>query len=261
VNTIKVNDVVPVGADSALFTDMDNDGIQEIMVKFDRRKFEATLQPGPQVPVTVQGEVTDQTWFRGTAILSVLRPIVTHPDQADPGDMIVAGEIVPITWLPAPTPGPVTYDVYLSLDAGATWQELGLNVTGTQFNWTVPDIESSYALVRVIAHDGTAYLGYDTSDDYFTIARVLTPPASVGDTLEVGVSGSNTVLVWKRGPVDIAHAPAAYFRIMVAGDPRGPWTEIGTTSSEQFMEPISSMAAGSVRYYRVIAVNAAGEAN
>jgi len=259
VNTIKVNDTVPVGADSALFTDMDNDGIPEIMVKFDRRRFEATLPSGPQVTVTVQGEVSDQTWFRGSAVLRVLRPIVTHPDQPDPGDSIITGEIVPITWLAAPATDPVVYDVYLSIDGGATWQELATDLTGTQFNWTVPDVESANALIRVIARDGTGMVGYDTSDEFFTIARVLTPPASVGDSLEVEMSGSDTVLLWKRGPVDIARGPVAWFRIMMAEDPRGPWTQIGTTSQERFVEPLSTPAAGSVRYYKVIAVNSAGE--
>ncbi len=72
--TIRINDTVKAGADSPQFTDVDGDGVEEMTVTLSRQALAATLPPGSEVPVTVQGEVADQAWFRATVTLRVERP-------------------------------------------------------------------------------------------------------------------------------------------------------------------------------------------
>jgi hypothetical protein len=71
--TILLNDTLKAGSDSPQFTDLDGDGLPEMMVTVNRRGLAATLPPGSEVPVTVQGEVADQAWFRSTVMLRVQR--------------------------------------------------------------------------------------------------------------------------------------------------------------------------------------------
>jgi hypothetical protein len=72
--TIRLNDTVKVGIDSLQYPDLDGDGVPELLVTLSRRALAATLPPGAEAPVTVQGEVADQAWFRATATLLVERP-------------------------------------------------------------------------------------------------------------------------------------------------------------------------------------------
>jgi subtilisin family serine protease len=62
----------PCGALS--YSDVDVDGIEEAVLKFDRARLEAVVSVGDSVPVTIQGEVTDVQWFRGTTMIRVIDP-------------------------------------------------------------------------------------------------------------------------------------------------------------------------------------------
>jgi hypothetical protein len=56
------------------FEDRNRDGIQEIVVYFDREAFERLLPEGDQIPVTVTGELADTVWFTGTDQVRPIRP-------------------------------------------------------------------------------------------------------------------------------------------------------------------------------------------
>ena len=55
------------------YSDLDADGIEEIVLKFNRAAVEAVLPLGQSVPLTIYGEVADVQWFRGTAMVRTIR--------------------------------------------------------------------------------------------------------------------------------------------------------------------------------------------
>jgi hypothetical protein len=75
-SSLILNDVVrypakPCG--SVSYGDVDEDGIEEAVLKFDRAEVQAVLSEGDAVPLTVQGEITDVQWFRGTTTIRTMR--------------------------------------------------------------------------------------------------------------------------------------------------------------------------------------------
>lgn len=73
--SLTLNDAVRYRASCGAveYSDLDRDGVQEIAVKFDRSQLQAILPPGEAVPLTVQGEVADVQWFRGTGLVRTRR--------------------------------------------------------------------------------------------------------------------------------------------------------------------------------------------
>jgi hypothetical protein len=47
--------------------------VREIAFKFSRADVQHLLPPGDAVPLTVQGEVADVQWFRGTTLVRTIR--------------------------------------------------------------------------------------------------------------------------------------------------------------------------------------------
>lgn len=90
-----------------------------------------------------------------------------------------------ITWASDDDQKPqvLTIDIDLSLDGGATFP---INIaTGTaddgQFSWTVPDLYSTQAKVRVRGRDPQNNTGSDLSDVVFTLNGTPPPPNCPGD--------------------------------------------------------------------------------
>jgi parallel beta-helix repeat protein len=72
ISTILLNDVVPAEGHPTDIGDYDNDGIPDIMVKFDRQAVQDILEPGDSVAMVVTGELTDETCFEGTDYIKVI---------------------------------------------------------------------------------------------------------------------------------------------------------------------------------------------
>jgi hypothetical protein len=53
------------------FADENGDGIEEIILRFDRRRFVQLLPEGEEVAVTISGEVAGEVWFAGTTTVRV----------------------------------------------------------------------------------------------------------------------------------------------------------------------------------------------
>jgi hypothetical protein len=68
------------------------------------------------------------------------------------------------------------HDVQLSLDGGATWQDVAVMLPGTAtaYSWLVPNVKTSAGRIRVISYGGGALVGQDVSDANFTITKVRT---------------------------------------------------------------------------------------
>ena len=72
VSTIKLNDEVPAESRPTGVGDCDDDGIAELMVKFDRSAVQEILEAGDEVEITVTGELNDDTKFEGSDTIRVI---------------------------------------------------------------------------------------------------------------------------------------------------------------------------------------------
>jgi hypothetical protein len=173
------------------------------------------------------------------------------------GEFVLSGETLTVDWTAPSWPSPLTYQVDLSRDAGATWEVLAAGVKATAASWIVSGPLTSRALVRVIASDNQGPLGYDTTPATFVISDVLRPPAGVA-ALRAGSDGTDLILTWDGPAPDVMHGPAAEYRVLLAPAPSGPFIEIGRTSDTSHRTPLSS-GPGALGCYEIVPVNAAGE--
>ena len=72
VRTIKLNDEVPAESRPTGIGDCDDDGIAELMVKFDSSAVQEILEAGDEVEITVTGELNDDTKFEGSDTIRVI---------------------------------------------------------------------------------------------------------------------------------------------------------------------------------------------
>jgi len=72
ISTILLNDVVPSEDHPTNISDYDNDGIPDLMVKFDRQAVQGILEVGDNVAITVTGELIDETRFVGIDYIRVI---------------------------------------------------------------------------------------------------------------------------------------------------------------------------------------------
>lgn len=72
VSTIKLNDQVPAESRPTGIGDCDDDGIAELMVKFDRSAVQEILEAGNEVEITLTGELEDDTKFEGSDTVRVI---------------------------------------------------------------------------------------------------------------------------------------------------------------------------------------------
>lgn len=158
VSSIRVNGSVPVdpGAPTAI-GDHDNNGIPDLMVRFNRAAVELTLSEGNNVPVTVTGTVDGHCFIGGDEI-RVLRAVVSAPAA---GSVFTPGSIAQVHWQ---TPSGVNVQsvaLLASFDDGATWalQAHGLPNSGSH-DWTVPVASTDQAKVAVVLVESADETGY-----------------------------------------------------------------------------------------------------
>ena len=72
VSTVKLNGQVPAESHPTGTGDYDNDGIPDLMVKFDRSAVQEILQAGDEVEITVTGELNYETPFEGSDTIRVI---------------------------------------------------------------------------------------------------------------------------------------------------------------------------------------------
>ena len=138
---------------------------------FDRGAVTRLLPEGDQVAYAVTGEVQDEAFFAARGTVRVVRPHLKSPNG---GESLAYGSTVPVTW---ENPGgwSVKYaDLYYSSDDGTSWNPIAQGVGGQSFGWVVPPVASTAARVRVDLYDAAGLLGYDSSDQDFTIAQLVT---------------------------------------------------------------------------------------
>ncbi|HOY32114.1 MAG TPA: hypothetical protein PKW80_09565 [Bacteroidales bacterium] len=124
-----------------------------------------------------------------------------------------------ITWTQSGTSG--YFNVEYSTNNGSTWAVLASNYSGTSLNWTVPNISTSEALVRV--YDFNNNTVSDLSNLNFTItpALVVSTPNG-GESWQVGGSAQN--IVWN------GYGTSNSFLLEYSVNAGGSWASIVNTT-------------------------------
>jgi subtilisin family serine protease len=257
-SSVMLNDSVPALANPApYYTDDNRNGIEEVTFWFDGELTLASLPEGPEVPVTIMGEVEDVQWWRGTDLVRTGDPDQVRPLPASYHQL---GHSIPIEWTPA-SPADHHYTVSLSRDGGTTWETLVTGLTSTSYQWTATGSATENAIVRVSSYDAIGVLlGWDDTEQAFTIgSAILGAPFPIdGSQLSVSFDQATTRLDWKRPPTDVTHGPADRFRVMRGSDPQN-LIEVGVVTEPTYSEPAGSTSGLQLVYYRIIAVNNGGE--
>ncbi len=98
-------------------------------------------------------------------------PGVYMTSQND-GAVLDPGAMVTTTWLYDSPDGVVDADLLLSTDGGATFPTeigVGFDASSGAFEWSVPDVGTSDARLRLVIRDGDGDESFDDSDMSFTI--------------------------------------------------------------------------------------------
>lgn len=171
IETVLLNGVVP--AESSPFDndgDFNDNGIPDLMFKFDRTAIEGVLPEGENVQVTITGEIRDTIYFVATDYIRVINPTMTSPNG---GEILMAGAAHTITWTD-PDGWDVTHaDVFWTPD-DVNWYEVATNVQGTSVTWNSPVTITTSARVRVFVYDDSGMMGFDSSDAPFTMTNSVT---------------------------------------------------------------------------------------
>jgi hypothetical protein len=160
-----LNETVPAEAEPTEVGDYDGDGTPDRMVKFPRGAVIDVLPGGDQVEVTVEGDVGVLA-FAGRDTIRVLMPRVTSPNGEE---ILASGYESPVTWEAPADYAPTHYDIYYSANDGRTWNVIATGEEGTECSWLVPGILSDSCRVLIEAYDAKGLMGYDISDNVFTL--------------------------------------------------------------------------------------------
>ncbi|MFH1219248.1 MAG: S8 family serine peptidase [Candidatus Eisenbacteria bacterium] len=158
------------------------DGIYDLHFKFDREALEAILTEGDSVEVMVGGEIDCITYLVGYDTIRVIRPRMNHPNGGEAfSDLPGITESIIVAWESPSTWHVDSYSLYFSADGGTSWQEVATGIANQSYITPLPEVATTEGLYRVYAYiDGVA-VGYDSSDEPFTILR---DAAGVPDTFK-----------------------------------------------------------------------------
>jgi hypothetical protein len=149
-----------------IITTTPNDGNQSWTVPFS-----ATTQA--LVRISAIGAIAVSDVSNANFTIQYPVPVVTAPNG---GETWYAGTTQSITWTPS-TYFSSTVNIEYSIDSGNTWLTIANNQSNNgSYTWTIPNINSTRALVKVSNSTNTSY--YDVSNALFTLrpyVRLLSP--------------------------------------------------------------------------------------
>lgn len=173
VTTVRLNGTVPIdGVRFERDKDFNQNGILDLMFRFDRTLVEAVLEEGEAVEVSITGEIRDVAYFVATNTIRVFQPHLLSPNG---GEVLPAAGTVYLEW-ENPTDQVIDHsDLYFTADAGETWHLIASGVPGTEYTWTTPGVASETAKIRVMSYDAAGLLGSDSSDEVVTLSGQASP--------------------------------------------------------------------------------------
>lgn len=144
-------------------------------------------QTTTQAQIRIVPDVMLQMPTAFSPLFSIVGPITSVTPS---GGTLTPGAHTTITWSdPDGFSGPVDLDY--STDGGQTYANIATQVTGTSFDWTVPDFYTANGKIRVQASQGGIPVGYSTTP--FTILARITNVSPGGSAL---VPGTWTTISW-----------------------------------------------------------------
>jgi len=193
-------------------------------------------------------------------------PKLTAPNG---GDLISNAGTFIIKWDQVAISEP-SISLQYSADAGASWTAI-TNLTNSSslvsYEWTVPDIVTTQALVKIIVTDLTGNTSADQSDAPFTIYGAdSTPPINVAmvnpeadPTVNPPYIGGTVALTATASDTDSGISSVVFQYSAAAG---GPWTTAGIgvlgTGGYVFNFDTTPLTDGATYYFRAVATNGAG---
>lgn len=90
----------------------------------------------------------------------------------DGGQMLAAGSTRQIQWAATDTDNAVIpqVDLYYSVDDGGTWQYIATTTNSGKYDWVIPDADTPFARIKVVAHSAGGGNGVGISTGPFRIA-------------------------------------------------------------------------------------------
>ena len=156
--------------------DWNANGIPDLQFRFSRAEVEEVLSEGDRVPVTMVGAVANQTWFVAHDSIRVIRPRLTAPNGRE---MLISRSSFTVSWRDPDGWRPDRAALYYSTDHDSSWTLIADNVPGSSYAWTVPVLMAPSVRLRVYLFDRDGVMGYDASDEPFSIV-----PSPTSVTLE-----------------------------------------------------------------------------
>ncbi len=206
---------------------------------------------------------TDSTFFMNATIWATRRSVtadVTAPavsvTSPNGGETRKAGSTQAITWSATDAVGVTSVDLAYSTDGGATFPNAlatGIANSGS-WSWSVPNLPTGTARVRVLARDAAGNLGRDSSATNFTIDRwTITASAGAGGS----ITPSGAVAVVQGASQGFSIAPATGYHVLALTVDGGAVTP-DTTYTFSNVTGAHTIAATFSAYEYALAVSTVG---
>jgi subtilisin family serine protease len=159
---------VAADPESYAYTGPDNAGAYQLHFRFDRRSVQAIVPEGNAVAIQVSGEIAGAGYFSGSQTVCVTKPVLAYPNG---GETLQSGNPLTVTWGLSEGRQAESYSLYFSPDNATSWQEVAAGITGHSVTLPVPAVETTTGLFRVYAFAEGVPVGYDESEQPFTICN------------------------------------------------------------------------------------------
>ena len=145
VDHIYLQNRVKAVPESVLVFDYDTDGAPEVRAMFPGTQAQLVLASGGCNTLA-----RTSCFVGGFELHSVADIEVSEPEVKIAGeDMLVAGAVARVDWGGFVCQESPTFRLSFSADGGETWELIASGVSGSQYEWSIPDVETDIGLVRV----------------------------------------------------------------------------------------------------------------
>lgn len=130
-------------------------------------------------------DYTDDQLNEGRVFVYAMGPDTAAPvvevGSPNGGEIWNTGITYEVRWSAADFSGVDYVNLYYSLDGGGSFLELATAESNDEsYSWTIPDVETDSALVRIVAYDPHSNAGEDISDAFFRMF-----PDTIGPSVDV----------------------------------------------------------------------------